>query len=66
MPNPLNGISDIELLPTFNFRQVVGRLQSSLRDAESLRAAVAYWCVGINQVGSALVEAIMWSGLSLR
>jgi hypothetical protein len=62
MANSLNGITDIEFVPGFDYREVVGKLQPTLRASDKLRAAVAYWCVGIKEVGPALVERLSGDG----
>jgi hypothetical protein len=56
------GITDISLIPTFEYREVVGRLRAALREAECLRAAVAYWCVGVNELGPDLVRSLSGGG----
>ena len=62
MAGSLTGITDIALVPTFDSREVVGRLRGALRQAESLRASVAYWCVGTKELGPDLVRSLRGNG----
>jgi hypothetical protein len=62
MPGTTSGISDITLVPAFDDREVVSRLLASLRQAESLRAAVAYWCVGQKELGPDLARSLGGNG----
>jgi hypothetical protein len=58
----LTGITDITLVPTFDYREVVGLLRGALNQAECLRAAVAYWCVGTKELGPDLVRSLRGKG----
>ena len=62
MPSSLTGVTDIEFVPAFDHRQVVGRLQSAILGANRLRAAVAYWCVGISELGASIVDRLSGDG----
>ena len=58
----MNGINSIDLLPGSGDREVASRLQASLRTADSLRAAVAYWCVGSKELGPELAKRLSGDG----
>ena len=62
MPSSLTGVTDIEFVPVFDDREVVGRLQPAIKGANRLRAAVAYWCVGISELGASLVDRLSGDG----
>ena len=62
MPSSLTGVTDIEFVPAFDHREVVGRLQSAILGANRLRAAVAYWCVGTSELGASLVDRLSGDG----
>lgn len=62
MPNSLTGITDIQLVPSFQVREVVRRLKGALREATCLRAAVAYWCVGTKELRPDLVRCLRGDG----
>ncbi len=62
MGGSVAGISEIELVPPFDDREVVRRLQSSLRQSTSMRAAVAYWCVDHKRVGADLIRCLSGEG----
>lgn len=62
MPISTSGVSDIEFVPAFDHREVVGRLQSAILGSNRLRAAVAYWCLGISELGAGLVERLSGDG----
>jgi hypothetical protein len=56
------GITEVELVPPFDDRVVAHRLQASLQTSTTLRAAVAYWCVGPKELGPNLVPRLGGDG----
>jgi len=56
------GITEVELVPPFDDRVVAHRLQASLQTSTTLRAAVAYWCVGPKELGPDLVPPLSGDG----
>jgi len=56
------GIQSIELVPSTKSGEVASSLRTSLRTSSSLRAAVAYWCVGPKQLGPQLVPRLSGDG----
>ncbi len=62
MADSLNGVTDIEFVPGFDYREIVGRLKPALQTSEKLRAAVAYWCVGNKELGPNLSERLSDNG----
>lgn len=62
MSSSIAGVTDIELVPVFEDRAVAARLQTLLGQCTSLRAAVAYWCVGSKELGPDLVPRLSGDG----
>jgi hypothetical protein len=58
----MKDIKSIELIPGSGDRGVASSLRVSLKTAASLRAAVAYWCVGPKQLGPELVNRLSGQG----
>ena len=62
MGDSLSGISSVQLVPSFDDREVVSQLKLALQRAERLRAAVAYWLVGREELGPDLVKTLRGNG----
>jgi hypothetical protein len=58
----MKDITSIELVPGSQGGEVASSLRASLEGAASLRAAVAYWCVGPKQLGPELVARLSGDG----
>jgi hypothetical protein len=58
----MRGISNVELMPDGSEREIASRLRHSLASSRSLRAAVAYWCIGIDELGAELVARLSGDG----
>jgi hypothetical protein len=58
----MKDIRSIEFVPGIGGREVASGLKASLKTAASLRAAVAYWCVGPKQLGPDLVSRLSGNG----
>jgi hypothetical protein len=57
-----DGVNNIELVPEITGHEVASRLRRSLKESASLRAAVAYWCVGIAELGQDIVGRLRGDG----
>ncbi len=62
MKSEMKDIQSVELIPGRGDGEVVSSLRASLKTAASLRAAVAYWCVGPKQLGPDLVKRLGGDG----
>ncbi len=58
----MKDILTIELVPGSQGGEVASSLRTSLERAASLRAAIAYWCVGPKQLGPELVPRLSGDG----
>lgn len=61
-PTGCAGITSVELVPGTTNGEVASVLRKSLAVSKSLRAAVAYWCVGPDQFGPDLVSRLRGRG----
>ncbi len=51
MSTTLNAVSEINLMPGFDHREIVSHVLAAIHQSKRLRASVAHWRLGLEELG---------------